>query len=89
MYTAAGHFSYLEFLSPHQKFPIVRELANVARKVVSEGKFHSKSKITSMNSSPGSSTTVNRLQSTGEARSTEPFLYDVSITFDCMYAILG
>jgi len=81
MYTAAGHYSYLEFLSPDQNFPFVRELANVARKVVSEAKVNLRSKLTSTINSPGPSTTSG-LQSFGEPVETGPLLYDVSITFD-------
>jgi hypothetical protein len=88
MYTAAGHYSYLEFLSPDQKFPFVRELANVARKVASEAKVNLRSKLMSTINSPGLSTTSG-LQSLGEPVGTGPLLYDVSITFDWVYEILA
>ncbi|KIW05994.1 uncharacterized protein PV09_03177 [Verruconis gallopava] len=75
MYAAAGHYSYLEFLLPDQRFPFVRELANVARKAVSEARANSKSKLKSTNNLtiPSSSSVF---QSFGESFLTETLFYD-------------
>jgi hypothetical protein len=73
MYTASGHFSYLEFLSYELNFPLTRELANLARKAVAEGRRKREQSIT--NTSPSPST----VQPTEESFSTSwPLLYDVS-----------
>lgn len=73
MYTASGHFSYLEFLSPELNFPLTRELANLARKAVSEGRKKSKQLNTN------ASLSLSRVQPSKEACGTSwPLFYDVS-----------
>jgi hypothetical protein len=73
MYTASGHFSYLEFLSPELNFPLTRELANLARKAVAEGRKKSKYPSASMSFSPSG------VPALDEAFGTSwPLFYDVS-----------
>lgn len=86
IYTAAGHYSYLEYLSPDQKFPFVGELANMARKAVFEAKASLKSKAKCRIESLIPST-ISELQPGGEPFGTGPLLYDVIVPFNWTYQI--